>query len=272
MKKTLLYTSLGALFFYLLLCTALFIFQNKILFPARHASQIEYQTMREKLPNSKWEFKTKDNVTLKGWFVDLNPDKPIYIYYGGNAEDITSTFRSVLNTIDRSLLSVNYRSYGESGGQPSEKELFSDALEIFDVIQNKYKDRTISLIGRSLGSGVACYVASSRKVGSLTLITPYDSVLAVAKKKYSLAPVGLLLQHTFNSIKYSKKINVPTLFLLAEYDGVIPRENSMVLFDQWTAQKVLHIVPHSNHNSMIIGTANQFKLTPYFKEFMLKTE
>jgi hypothetical protein len=35
-------------------------------------------------------------------------------------------------------------------------------------------------MGRSLGSGVACYVASSREVTGAILITPYDSLVAVA--------------------------------------------------------------------------------------------
>lgn len=252
---------------YLLICAGLYFNQEAILFPARVENQIIY----EKLIQSKiepWQFTTTDNTVLQGWFNESNLEKPLYIYYGGNAEDITSTFAIVSETINHSLLSVNYRGYGKSAGHPSEKKIFSDALEIFDSIQSKNKDRPICLIGRSLGSGVACYVASLRKIKSMILITPYDSIRSVAQGKYVIIPIGLLLNHPFDSIKYSQKISVPTLFLLAQSDVIIPRENSLALFNQWPSAKTKFIVPETDHNNMLWDQYGRPNLAKYINEFI----
>lgn len=273
LKKTLKYTLIGAFALYLTICMGLYFNQETLVFPARTEKPEAYQYLKNKFPESEWQHTTKDNILLNGWFIELDETKPLYIYYGGNAEDVTTTFETVSQTINQSLLTVNYRGFGKSGGQPTEKDLFSDALEIFDAIQIKYKDRSIGLVGRSLGSGVASFVASSRKIKSLILITPYDSILAVAQKRYSFIPVGLLLNHPFNSVKYVEKITAPTLFLLANYDFIIPRENSMLLYDHWKSPKSLHIVPDSGHNNMLgVGMKEKPRLYQYFQDFILKSE
>jgi pimeloyl-ACP methyl ester carboxylesterase len=169
-------------------------------------------------------------------------------------------------------LSVNFRGYGKSAGRPSEKDLFSDALEIFDTIQAQNKDRPICLIGRSLGSGVACYVASSRKIKSLILITPFDSIRSVAQGQYAIIPIGPLLKHPFDSMTYSQKITVPTLFLLAQSDVLIPRKNSLTLFEHWPSTKSKFIVPDSDHNNMLWNQFGRPKLIDYINEFIVSTE
>lgn len=69
---------------------------------------------------------------------------------------------------------VNYRGYGLSESWPSEKTMFSDALELFDKLSvrpNIEASNTI-IIGRSIGTGVATYVSSKRKTKATILITP----------------------------------------------------------------------------------------------------
>ncbi len=268
MKKTWIYSLLGFVLLYLLACINLYFTQSNILFPSQKANQAAYQDIAASLPNTNIDFATKDGVILNGYFVDTKPDQPLIIYYGGNAEDITYTFSHLQKGLDKSLLGFNYRSYGKSNGQPSESNLFSDALEIFDAYQSKFQGRQIILIGRSLGSGVACYVASQRNIKGLILLTPYDSILNVAKSKFSFMPIKLLLKHPFNSLEYSKNIKVSTLFCLAQADFVIPRENSMHLYDNWSSPKKLVTITNSNHNNLII----QPELIHNLNSFLLDLE
>lgn len=249
-------------------CIGLYTSQESIIFPAQTANKTTYQNLESNCPNSSWQFLTKDKTNLQGWLVDDNHEKPIYLYYGGNAEDVAYTFESFHNTINRSLLAVNFRGYGRSAGNPSEKKLFSDALEIFDAIQEKYKGRSIGLIGRSLGSGVACYVASQRPIKNLILITPYDSLKAVAQTKYPIMPISILLKHPFDSYLNSEKISAPTLFLLAQFDYVIPNDNSMNLFNHWPSKKYIQTIQNATHNNII----DMPDLKMYINEFLLKNE
>jgi hypothetical protein len=64
--------------------------------------------------------------------------------------------------------------------------------------------KRMAVVGRSLGSGVAVQVAMERDANSIVLITPYDSILAIAKRKFKAIPVEYVLQHKFESIKYAR--------------------------------------------------------------------
>src|SRR5580692_7402038 len=130
------------------------------------------------------------------------------IYFGGNAEDVAQNvplFRTVFPHSDVYL--VNYRGYGGSTGMPSEAALFADALAVFDYVQARHS--AVSLIGRSLGSGVAVYVAARREIGRLVLVTPYDSIENVARRAYPAFPVSLLLRDKYASASRIAGVKAP---------------------------------------------------------------
>ena len=183
---------------------------------------------------------TADGVQLNGWFVRSDADHgsggvPLVIYFGGNAEDLSWLVGIADRFGGHSLLLVNYRGYGGSGGRPGESALFADALLAYDyAIQHWGLDRSrIVAMGRSLGSGVAVHLAARRPLAGVILVSPYDSVRSVAQSIYQWLPVGLLLKHPFDSLSRAGNLNVPLLCLVAGNDGVIPRAHSKRLFDAW---------------------------------------
>jgi hypothetical protein len=105
-------------------------------------------------------------------------------------------------------------------------------------------------MGRSLGSGVACYVASQRRVGGVILVTPFDSLVAVARHHYPLFPVGLLLRHRFDSLALAPSITTPMLALVAENDDIIPLNHSTALTDHWAGRTTTVIIGKADHNDL----------------------
>src|SRR5260370_41081884 len=88
------------------------------------------------------------------------------IYFGGNAEDVSLNMPSLSAGFpDSAIYLLHYRGYGGSSGRPSEGALFADALTLFDQVHSKHPD--VDVVGRSLGSGIAVYVASLRPVTRL---------------------------------------------------------------------------------------------------------
>ena len=147
-------------------------------------------------------FTAEDGVVVRGWLVrSARTPAPLIVYYGGNAEEVSWQAGEPW-PVDWSLALVNYRGYGQSEGKPSEQTLFADAEIAFDALAARADvDRSrIVLVGRSLGSGVATYVASRRQVAGVVLISPYDSVTALAQRHYPFLPVRLLLKHPFDSL------------------------------------------------------------------------
>ncbi|GHG78338.1 alpha/beta hydrolase [Alishewanella longhuensis] len=151
------------------------------------------------------------------------------LYFGGNAEDVSVALSEFAAAFpNHAIYLMHYRGYGGSSGSPSEQALVADALTLFDQLQSKHSD--ITVLGRSLGSGVAVQLAAQRKVAQLVLITPFDSLSALAQQQFPLFPVRRLLKDTYTSVAYAPAITSPTLILVAEQDEIIARTHSEALY------------------------------------------
>ncbi len=194
-----------------------------------------------------------DEGSLKLWVLAPEHEHAV-IYFGGNAEDVywnAPDFRTSLP--QHAVYLVNYRGYGGSSGSPSEAAFFADALQIFDTLRERHKK--ISVIGRSLGSGVATYLASQRPVEHLVLVTPHDSALAVARRLYPVYPVGLMLKDRYESARYAAEVRAPTLLLIAEHDRMIAREHSVNLWQAFADGQAEQIVIDGAGHNDISGRA-----------------
>ena len=193
-----------------------------------------------------------DGVKLRGWLVKGNgTPAPLVIYFGGNAEEVSWLVDLADQFAGWSLLLVNYRGYGESEGKPGEKELLEDALVIHDYAKRRPEVSSgIVVMGRSLGSGVAVHLAAHRPLRGVILVSPYDSMVEVAKRHYPFLPVSLMLRHRFDSLARVPQIEAPLLCLVATEDRVIPRAHSRALFEAWRGAKTWHEVPRSDHDSI----------------------
>ena len=199
-------------------------------------------------------FKSSDGTTLSG--ILLMPPRarpPLVIYYGGNAEEVTSSGpRGQATYGDRAVLLVNYRGYGASGGVPGEKALVSDALALFDwaAALPQVDPKRIALHGRSLGSGVAVAVAAVKPAACVILTTPFDSALEVAAKMYPWLPISWIMRHPFDSTALAPRIRLPALVLIGETDNVIPKRHAERLADQWGGPVERRHFPGFGHNDL----------------------
>jgi len=192
----------------------------------------------------------KDGAKLHAWY--LRPGSPLVIYFGGNAEEVSWMIEETANAPGASWLLVDYRGYGLSEGSPGERALVSDAIEWYDYamkLPGADPKRTFAF-GRSLGSGVAVALAAERPLAGVILATPYDSLVAVAKRYYWYLPVDLLLKHRFDSIALAPMRKEPLLCLIAERDEVIPPMHAERLFDAWGGAKRKVVLAEAGHNSI----------------------
>lgn len=200
--------------FYLVLCAVIYASQRRLLYfpqlPVQFAGEQEITF-------------DSNGETLRGYLLNPGQEKAL-LYYGGNAEQIEYNMDLFKSLSNYSVYLVAYRGYGNSTGTPTEVDLYHDALLIYDAIKSDYSG--ISVMGRSLGSGVATYVAANRPVEKVVLVTPYDSVENVAKGIYWMFPVRLLIKDKYLSWQRAREIQSPTLVLFADNDEVIPRANT----------------------------------------------
>ncbi len=247
MKRLLIHYSIAGLVAYLGLCGWLYAAQGKLLYfptPEVTAMAAESMTLRN------------GSESLKVWKVGDGSNA--VIYFGGNGEDVARNIDNVSGLLpDTSAYLLNYRGYGGSSGTPSEAAIMEDAVLLYDDVARRHPQ--VAVIGRSLGSGVATWVASQRDAWKVVLVTPYDSIEDVAKKEYPFAPVSLLLRDKYRSIDNVPGIRAPVLVLLADIDNVIPRAHSMNLIGSFPIEQVtVRVLPDTTHNT--IGSAADYFL------------
>lgn len=239
MKRLVSLLALAALT-YLAACAYLFFGQRSFLY---------FPTTEAHPPDATALSLSVDGETLRLWKSGTDTPEAI-LYFGGNAEDVSGNLSGFVAAMpDKAIYLVNYRGYGGSTGKPSESAFYRDALAEYDWLLQKHQH--VSVIGRSLGTGVATCVAAARKVDKLVLVTPFDSIVNVAKKSYRIFPVSLLLKDRFDSASRVSQITARTLVLVAEHDEVIPRESSDALIARFPAgQATVVVFKGASHNTI----------------------
>lgn len=227
----------------------IWVFQERMIFFAR---PLEHRPAQR--PNvEEITIPAADGVKLRGWLIrGKGTPAPLVIYFGGNAEEVSWLGEAAGNFAGWSLLLVNYRGYGESEGKPGERELLADAIVIHDYARQRsdVNSGRIVAMGRSLGSGVAVHLAAERPLRGVILVSPYDSLVAVARRHYPVLPISLMLRHRFDSLARAPQIDTPLLCLVAAQDRIIPASHSRALFEAWRGRKTWREVPGADHDSI----------------------
>ena len=214
-----------------------------------------------------------DGAKLHGWLVKPQglERAPLVLYYGGNAEEVSHMLEAIGDplrgdTPGVAWLIFNYRGYGASEGSPSERSLVADALAQYDYASKLpgIDTERIFVFGRSLGSGVAVQLAAHRPLRGVILVSPYDSIAAVATRYYWYLPVDWMLKHRFDSIAFAPQMKRPLLCFIAERDDVIPPEHAERLFAAWAGPKRRVLLGGAGHNTTD-GTAGFW---PAVREFL----
>ena len=209
-----------------------------------------------------------DGTKLAGWLMTplvVGPH-PAVVYFGGRSEEVSWVVRDADKLFPgMAVLAVNYRGYGASQGDPAELHMVGDGRLLFDWLAERHHvdASRVAVVGRSLGSGVAVQVALERPVHSLVLITPYDSILAIAKRKFRAVPVEYVLRHRFESVKYAPSLTAPTYVLRAATDDVVPHSHTDLLVAQLGRLHQDETVPGSDHMNIPYLASTQGKIAEF---------
>lgn len=176
----------------------------------------------------------------------------LFIYFAGRGEDVRATAR-MLHWLPEGFgfAALNYRGVADSEGHPSEIASVADAAQFANHLRRAFPQARLHVVGRSLGSGVAIQLVAQQTFASLQLITPYDSMLEVARKRFPLVPLSLLLRHQFNSLAHCVRVAAKTQVLLAERDDVVLPVRSARLISAWPTPVAVETIAGSDHHSII---------------------
>ena len=228
---------------------ALLVLQERrlIFFPARAlaAAPADFGLAAEELA-----IRTPDGVTLHGWWIE-GPGERVLIWYHGNAGNIGHRLHNARWFVDRlgvSVVLVDYRGYGRSGGTPDEAGVYADGLAVYDAVAARaVRPERIVLFGRSLGGAVALEVALHRPAGAVVLESVFRSMRALAREHYRFVP-GSLVRTRMDNVSKIGRVEAPVLVLHGDRDSVVPLAHGRELFARAGGRARLHVIAGAGHN------------------------
>ena len=182
----------------------------------------------------------------------LSPRQPaqgsvLVLYGNGNCTvNCANYVNDIQNVAPFDVFILEYPGYEDRPGSPSQKSLFNAANEAFYLLPT---NRPIYLLGESLGSGVATYLAGtySNKIAGVVLISPFNSLTDVAQSHFPLLPVRWLLADRFPSESYLRNYRGKLGVTIDGQDTVVPKKFGLRLFDGYAGPKKLWEFPDGGH-------------------------
>jgi hypothetical protein len=156
------------------------------------------------------------------------------------------------------VLAVEYPGYGLLKHiASSEKSVQEVVLTVFRFVVDELRVayEQIFLFGRSIGSGPATYLASTFPVGGLILVAAFASINEVIRSLAGRIIAGAFVER-FPNISLIGNVSCPTLFIHGEKDSLVPPEQSVALFKQCRARKLLITPPSLEHNTNLWSDAS----------------
>ncbi len=180
-------------------------------------------------------FKTSDGKKLNGWFVPAKKPKGTILFCHGNAGNISNRLDSIkiFNSLGYSTFIFDYRGFGLSEGELTEQGTYNDAQGAWNylIVMQKMPDRSIIIMGRSLGGSIAAWLVQGKGAKALVLESTFTSFKDIAQFHYPRLPVSLLARFRYDTLEYIKKARCPVLVIHSPDDEIAPYDQGRRIFD-----------------------------------------
>ena len=215
-----------------------------------------------------YDIVVEEGVQIGARFHMAGLEDPNILFFHGNGE-LVSDYDSIgpmYNEHDLSLLAVDYRGYGRSGGMPTVTSMMRDAHVIFKEVRSWLKDENrtgpLVVMGRSLGSACALELAASYQedISGLIIESGFpDTVPLLNCLGVDTKALGITEEDGFKNIQKIAQFAKPTLIIHAQHDQFIPVMTAEILQVQCAAHsKEFRMVPGADHNTILSRTGKLY--------------
>lgn len=240
---------------YILCCAAAYTLQEKIIFHPQ-----DYPEFQPYKGGQEIEIPLEEGLTMNALLVPHTKakksptpkSKGAILYLHGNTGNIRRAGYQIRNQRNRGydILIPDYRGYGKTEGQPeSDKQMLEDANKAYQYLKKNYNEKNIYIIGYSLGTGMASYIAKENNPAHLILIAPFTSLTDI-KNKYLWMFPNFLLKYKLSNRAHLKNSKTPTTIIHGTNDHVVDYRFSEEL-KQLYPQVDLHTQEGIGHREII---------------------
>jgi pimeloyl-ACP methyl ester carboxylesterase len=145
---------------------------------------------------------------------------------------------------------VDYPGYGKSTGPLNEQRLYDYADQLYIMAKSRFAKDSIIIYGKSLGTGIAAWLASKKDCKQLILETPYYSIPSLAGRYFPIYPMERMMHYKIPTYEYLQKVIAPVTILHGNDDGVIPYNNAQRLRPSLKPADQFITIEGGSHNNL----------------------
>ena len=238
-------------------CAGLFLGQHRLVYlPERHLDQTPAERGLDYA--DQW-ITTADGVRVHAWYVPGPEDAPVVLFTHGNAGNISHRLHilELLNRLGAGVLILSYRGYGLSEGSPDEAGTYSDAQAAYQHLTTTLgiAPQRIVLFGRSLGGGIASWLAANEDCGGLVLESTFTSIPDMAAHLYPIFPVRMLARIRYDTRSRMSALRCPVLIVHGPADEVVPFSHGETLFRALRGDGDFLRIPGGHNDALMLEDA-----------------
>jgi len=162
----------------------------------------------------------RDSISLSGVLFKADSPKGVILYLHGNTGGIDKWgwVSKTYTDLHYDLFLLDYRGYGKSQGHiKNENELYEDVQLAYNYLKLIYGEGKIIVLGYSMGTGPAAYLAANNIPQKLILQAPYYSLPdAMAHLRPSFDTTKMAFH--FNTYQYLKRTKTPVIIFHGDQD------------------------------------------------------
>lgn len=213
---------------YSLIGITLFYLQERFLFHPEKFSNAYVYHFAVPFEEVNIPFNNTDTINMIKFFPADSVRRGVVVYYHGNKENIERYAKFAANFTKHGyeVWMEDYPGFGKSTGERTEKKLYEQALQVRKMAASKYDSDSIIIYGKSLGTGIASYVASETNNKRLILETPYYSIPSLFSCYAPIYPTGKMSNYKIPTNEFLADVKYPINIFHGTDDGVIPYRNA----------------------------------------------
>jgi dienelactone hydrolase len=235
---------------YVAICCFLYFNQEKMIFPGTKIPAgygFDFQ-----IPFHEYAIKTSDGNMVSACLFTASKSKGLIFYIHGNGGSLKNwgSVAKYYTDLGYDLFMMDYPGYGKSTGHlTSLQQLFDAISTAYTFIKPNYPEDHIVILGYSIGTGPAAWLASQNHPQKLILLAPYYSLNDLVAKTYSYLP-GLILKYHINTYQYIQHTTAPIIIFHGDADEMIYYGSSLKLKQYLKPGDTLITLHNQPHNGI----------------------
>jgi alpha-beta hydrolase superfamily lysophospholipase len=208
---------------YSIIGIAIYYMQDKMLFHPENINTDYKYKFDVPFEEVNLPFNPTDTMNMVKFFPQDSVRKGVVIYFHGNMKNVEryAPFAKIFTDNGYEVWMPDYPGFGKSTGEFTEKKLYEQSLQVYKMAASQYQKDSIIIYGKSLGTGIAAYVASRQPGKELILETPYYDIPSIVGAYAVIYPTQRMIKFKMPTWQFLQDVKAPVTIFVGTSDGVI---------------------------------------------------